>query len=149
VVWGDRSRRGANARRATLGDRPLGFSVKAGVTYRALWEQGILDQPMVDIALAEAFEERRNANAEVVRRLVLFLALTLVSVVVETAGLATRRCASLVTMASPRRDDPPTPPKPSNVPAPGSVPKLPQTIFNLEKRDGSANSGRRVPPGRR
>jgi hypothetical protein len=67
----------------------LGFSVKAGVTYRALWEQGILDQPMVDIALAEAFDERRNANAEVVRRLVLFLALTLVSVVVETAGLAT------------------------------------------------------------
>jgi hypothetical protein len=44
---------------------------------------------MVDIALAEAFEERRNANAEVVRRLVLFLALTLVSVVLETAGLAT------------------------------------------------------------
>jgi hypothetical protein len=67
----------------------LGFSVKAGVTYRALWEQGILDQPMVDIALAEAFDERRNANAEVVRRLVSFLALTLVSVVLETAGLAT------------------------------------------------------------
>jgi hypothetical protein len=67
----------------------LGFSVKAGMTYRALWEQGILEQPMVDIALAEAFEERRNANAEVVQRLVLFLALTLVSVVLETAGLAT------------------------------------------------------------
>ena len=67
----------------------LGFSVKAGVTYRALWAQGILEQPMVDIALAEAFEERRHTNAEVVRRLVLFLALTLVSVVLETAGLAT------------------------------------------------------------
>jgi len=67
----------------------LGFSVKAGVTYQALWEQGILEQPMVDIALAEAFEERRNANAEVVRRLVLFLTLTLASVVLETAGLAT------------------------------------------------------------
>ena len=67
----------------------LGFSVKAGVTYQALWEQGILEQPMVDIALAEAFEERRNANAEVVRRLVLFLTLTLASVVLETAGRAT------------------------------------------------------------
>jgi hypothetical protein len=67
----------------------LGFSVKAGVTYRALWEQRILEQPMVDIALAEAFEERRNTNAEVVRRLVLFLALTLASVALETAGLAT------------------------------------------------------------
>ena len=42
-----------------------GFSVKAGATYRALWEQGILEQPMVDIALAEAFEERRNGNAAV------------------------------------------------------------------------------------
>src|SRR5918999_1239332 len=29
----------------------LGFSVKAGVTYRALWEQAILDQPWVDLAL--------------------------------------------------------------------------------------------------
>jgi hypothetical protein len=67
----------------------LGFSVKAGATYRALWEQVILEQPMVDIALAEAFEERRNANAAVVRRLVAFLGLTLVAVVLETAGLAT------------------------------------------------------------
>ena len=67
----------------------LGFSVKAGATYRALWEQGVLEQPMVDIALAEAFEERRNDNAVVVRRLVSFLALTLVAVVLETAGLAT------------------------------------------------------------
>jgi asparagine N-glycosylation enzyme membrane subunit Stt3 len=67
----------------------LGFSVKAGATYRALWEQGILEQPMVDTALAEAFEERRNGNAVVVRRLVSFLALTLVAVVLETAGLAT------------------------------------------------------------
>jgi hypothetical protein len=67
----------------------LGFSVKAEVTYQALWEQGVLEQPRVDIALAEAFEERRNANGEVVRRLVLFLTLTLVSAVLETAGLAT------------------------------------------------------------
>jgi hypothetical protein len=67
----------------------LGFSVRAGATYRALWEQGILEQPMVDIALAEAFEERRNGNATVVRRLVSFLALTLVALVLETAGLAT------------------------------------------------------------
>ncbi|MGH2805371.1 MAG: hypothetical protein ACRDL4_20400, partial [Thermoleophilaceae bacterium] len=67
----------------------LGFSVKAGATYRALWEQGVLEQPMVDLALAEAFEERRTGNAKVVQRLVSFLALTLVSVVLETAGLAT------------------------------------------------------------
>jgi len=44
---------------------------------------------MVDIALAEAFEERRDNNAEVVERLVLFLALALVALVVETGGLAT------------------------------------------------------------
>jgi hypothetical protein len=28
------------------------------------------------------------------------------------------------------------------VPTPGTVPKLPQTIFNLEKKAGSGNSGR-------
>jgi len=66
----------------------LGFSVKAGATYRSLWEQGILEQPMVDLALAETFEERRNENALVVERLVAFLALALFSLVPETAGLA-------------------------------------------------------------
>ncbi len=66
----------------------LGFSVKAGATYRSLWEQGILEQPTVDLALAEAFEERREENAEVVGRLVLFLAWALGSLVLETAGLA-------------------------------------------------------------
>jgi hypothetical protein len=67
----------------------LGFSVNAGATYRALWEQGILEQPMVDIALAEAFEERRTLNAPAVRRLTVFLTLALVAAVLETAGLAT------------------------------------------------------------
>lgn len=66
----------------------LGFSVKAGATYRSLWEQGILEQPTVDLALGEAFEERREENAEVVGRLVLFLAWALGSLVLETAGLA-------------------------------------------------------------
>jgi hypothetical protein len=32
---------------------------------------------------------------------------------------------------------PSSPPKPGNAPAPGSVPKLPKTIFNLEKKGGS------------
>jgi hypothetical protein len=67
----------------------LGFSVKAGATYRALWDQGILEQPMVDLALAEAFEERRSQNARVVKRLVLFLAWALASLLLEAAGLAT------------------------------------------------------------
>ncbi len=67
----------------------LGFSVRPGATYRALWEQGIVAQPMVDLALAEAFEERRNGNGRVVQRLVWFLALALASLVLETAGLAT------------------------------------------------------------
>jgi hypothetical protein len=66
----------------------LGFSVKAGATYRSLWDQEILEQPMVDLALAEAFEERRDENSAAVRRLVLFLALALGSLVLETAGLA-------------------------------------------------------------
>jgi hypothetical protein len=39
-------------------------------------------------------------------------------------------CASLIAMGDP----PPSPSKPGNAPAPGSVPKLPKTIFNLEKK---------------
>jgi hypothetical protein len=66
----------------------LGFSVKAGATYRSLWDQGILEQPTVDLALAEAFEERREENSVVVKRLVLLLAWALGSLVLETAGLA-------------------------------------------------------------
>jgi hypothetical protein len=66
----------------------LGFSVKAGETYRALWERDILEQPMLDLALAEAFEARRAENAKAVQRLVRCLASALVALVVESIGLA-------------------------------------------------------------
>ncbi len=68
--------------------------MKAGATYRALWDQGILEQPMVDLALAEAFEERRGKNAQVVKRLVFFLALALASLLLQAAGLATAAALS-------------------------------------------------------
>jgi len=51
-------------------------------------------------------------------------------------------------MASPRRENTPPPSKPINVPPPGSVPKLPQTIFNLEKKGGSGDIGSARRPGR-
>ena len=41
-------------------------------------------------------------------------------------------------MSAPHPQTPPPAANPSNVPPPGSVPKLPQTIFNLEKRGGAA-----------
>jgi hypothetical protein len=66
----------------------LGFSVNAPATYRALWDKGMLEQPMVDLALADAFEEQREANARAVRRLVRFLGVALGALVLETAGLA-------------------------------------------------------------
>ena len=71
-----------------LRPRVLGFSGKAGATYRSLWEQGGTEQPTVDIALAEAFEERREENRPTVERFTLFLALALGSLILETAGLA-------------------------------------------------------------
>ena len=123
----------------------LGFSVKAGATYRALWDQGILEQPMVDLALAEAFEERRNQNAQVVARLTLFLALALASLMLGGRRPRGRRGAKLIAMSAP---PPKAPAKPANVPVPNSVPKLPQTIFNLEKRGGSGSSGIRRAAGR-
>jgi hypothetical protein len=72
----------------------LGFSVKAGATYRALWDKGITSQPLIDIALAEAFEDRRNENGKVVDRLGGFLVLALGALVLETVGLATAAALS-------------------------------------------------------
>jgi hypothetical protein len=72
-----------------LAPRELGFSVKAGATYRALWDQQILEQPMVDLALAEAFEQRRDENSRVVGQLVACLGLALAALIVQTAGFAT------------------------------------------------------------
>jgi hypothetical protein len=66
----------------------LGFTVNAPATYRELWEQGILEQPMVDLALADAFEEQRETNSRAVKRLSWFLAVALGALVLETAGLA-------------------------------------------------------------
>jgi hypothetical protein len=51
----------------------------------------------------------------------------------------------------PPKDQPPTPAKPTNIPKPGTVPKLPQTIFNMEKPGGAVrrDSGVSRPrPGR-
>jgi hypothetical protein len=66
----------------------LGFSVQPGATYRELWKQDIVEQPMIDIALAEAFEERRRGNATVVKRLVSYLPFGLAALVLETMGFA-------------------------------------------------------------
>lgn len=66
----------------------LGFSVKASDTYRSLWQQEITEQPMVDLALADAFEQRREVNADAVSGLARSLRLALLSLVLETAGLA-------------------------------------------------------------
>ena len=66
----------------------LGFSVKAAETYKELFNLGIVDQPLVDLTLAETFDDRRAANAGVVRSLTAFLSLALTALVVETIGLA-------------------------------------------------------------
>ncbi len=74
-----------------------------------------------------------------VRCVVLLLSLALVSLVLETAGFAIAAALTSYAMSEQPRKAAPvaaTQPKP---PKPGSVPKLPQTIFNLEKRGGSGN----------
>ena len=50
--------------------------------------------------------------------------------------------AKLTTMADQPHKDAVPPAKPTNIPKPGTVPKLPQTIFNLEKRGGSSRTRR-------
>ncbi len=66
----------------------LGFSLKPAAAYRALWKQESVEQPQVDLALAEELEAREEANGVAVARLALYLELTLVAIAAETAGLA-------------------------------------------------------------
>jgi hypothetical protein len=73
----------------------LAFCVSAPATLRGLWDQGIHQQPMVDLALADAFEKRREANTRIVRRLVVLLRLALAALVLETAGLGVAAALAL------------------------------------------------------
>jgi hypothetical protein len=67
-----------NARGKTIEiDEHIPLLHDARAAYRSMWEQGILEQPMVDLALAEAFEERRHANLSAVERLGRLLSLAL------------------------------------------------------------------------
>jgi hypothetical protein len=61
----------------------LGFAVRAGATYREPWTDDLIDQPAVDVALAEMFEQRRNRNTKTVRRLERLLGLALASLVID------------------------------------------------------------------
>ena len=66
----------------------LGFSLNAAETYRAVFDQGLTTQPLLDLTLATTLEERRRLNERVVARLRLWLAGALVCLVAESLGLA-------------------------------------------------------------
>jgi hypothetical protein len=71
-----------------LRPRELGFSIKAGQAYRELFKSDILEQPGIDLALADAFDERRAENTEVVDTLTRWFAGSLAALIIETLGLA-------------------------------------------------------------
>lgn len=71
-----------------LRPRKVGFSVKAGETYRELFSQRVLEQPGIDLVLADAFDERRAKNTAVVDTLTRWFAGSLTALVIETLGLA-------------------------------------------------------------
>lgn len=71
-----------------LWPQELGFSVNTRATYRELWEQQILEQPLLDLTLADAFHDRRQANKVVVTHLAGLLALAVIALAVEAAGFA-------------------------------------------------------------
>jgi hypothetical protein len=71
-----------------LRPRELGFSIKAGAAYQWLFSQDILEQPGIDLTLADAFDGRRSKNVTVVDTLTRWFAGSLVALVVETLGLA-------------------------------------------------------------
>lgn len=71
-----------------LWPRELGFSVNTRATYQELWDQQVLEQPLLDLTLADAFHDRREANKEVVTNLTALLALAVIALAVEAAGFA-------------------------------------------------------------
>lgn len=66
----------------------MGFSLRAQESYREPWNAGVIEQPLIDLTLAAALDERRELNRAVVRRLSRTLAIALASLVIETGGLA-------------------------------------------------------------
>jgi hypothetical protein len=71
-----------------LWPRELAFSVDARATYQALWDQQILEQPMLDLVLADTFHDRREDNMGVVTKMKTLLGATVMALVVEAAGFA-------------------------------------------------------------
>jgi hypothetical protein len=71
-----------------LWPRELGFSVNTRATYQELWDQQILEQPLLDLTLADAFHDRRQANKVVVTKLTGLLALAMMALAIEAAGFA-------------------------------------------------------------
>lgn len=68
--------------------RALGFSVDATATYAELFNDGLLEQPATDLALADALATRRRENAKTIRRLARGLSIAVVALIWEIAGLA-------------------------------------------------------------
>jgi hypothetical protein len=71
-----------------LWPRELAFSVNTRAIYQELWNQQILEQPLLDLTLADAFHDRRQANAAVVNSLTRLLGLAVMALAVEAAGFA-------------------------------------------------------------
>lgn len=68
--------------------RDMAFSFDAQAAYVELFEQGITEQPLVDLTLAESMSKRRADNLPAVDRLRALLRYALASLVVEVGGLA-------------------------------------------------------------
>lgn len=66
----------------------MGFSLDASYTYRWLFREGVLDQPSVDLVLADALHERRQQNQKTLDRLTGYLTLAIAALAVEAAGFA-------------------------------------------------------------
>jgi hypothetical protein len=119
----------------------MGFSLNATVTYRFLFNEKIVERPGIDLVLADALHERRPQNQTVVDKLTRY----------HGGGgrlgnggrwFCRRRGANLVgEMADQPKQEPSADQKP---PAPGSLPKLPQTAFNREKKGGDVSPDRKA-----
>jgi hypothetical protein len=66
----------------------MGFSLDASYTYRWLFRQSVVEQPGVDLVLADALHERRRENQRIVDRLTRYLTLAIIALAVEVAGFA-------------------------------------------------------------
>jgi len=132
-----------------LRPRNLAFGVSATAAYRSLWDRGVVEPPRDPHRIGRsvrAAPRRQPAHCRTPHAIPHARARLAGD---GDGGTGARRGGRLVAMVNEPRKADPTPPRRAGHPAPGTVPKLPQSIFIFENRNPDGTPKRIFPRLRR